>query len=159
MVPSTSIEPVDGVESHRDGSRQHPIFEDQVVQPVPRKRRVGAFHDGLSLAPSALVIVVLASHSPARNTVLRLFAVKPRFSKKSRAVSLASTVSSLVPRPAAIFSSASQSMLPAPCPAAAGCTYTISMRALSASDAKPTADPPWVATSVNSLASFAPNAS
>src|SRR5260370_40160709 len=93
----TAIEPVDGVERHGDRRGDHCVFQDQIIEPVARKRRVGTIHGALSFAVSGLVIVVLASHSPARNTVLRGLAVYPRFSKKPRAVSLASTATSFAP--------------------------------------------------------------
>src|SRR5271154_5854433 len=117
---------MDGVEGDRDGERDHRVFEDEIIEPVPLERHVIAFHGSFPLsgtaAASGFVSVVLASHSPASDTVLRVLATKPRFSKKPRAVSLASTLSSLAPRAAASVSSASSSIAPAPCPAAAGCT-------------------------------------
>src|SRR6201993_4099649 len=138
----TAIEPKDRVERYDDGRGDHRVFQDQIIEPVSRKWRIGTFHDGLPRSTSGLVMVVLASHSSPSGTVLRLCAENPRFAKKPRAASLASTVISLAPRAAASFSSASHSIAPAPCPAAAGCTYSISMRLLSASAAKPTAAPP-----------------
>ena len=59
------------------------------IEPVARNGVSGV---SWRVPRGALVIVVLASHSPPRDTVLRLLATKPRFSKKPRAVSLASTV-------------------------------------------------------------------
>src|ERR1700733_10480516 len=111
---STAIEPEAGIERDGDRRRDHRVFEDQIVEPVERERRIRTFHDALPFAASGFVIVVLASHSPASNTVLRVRGTKPRFSKNPRALSLASTVSSLLPRAAASFSSASHSMAPAP---------------------------------------------
>src|ERR1700727_1556916 len=116
----TSPQIIVGRQRHRDhdgDERNH-----DVVGAHAEKCRVLLGHAGLPVAASGFTIVVLASHSPARNTVLRLLAIYPRFSKKPLAVSLASTATSLAPRAAASFSSASQSMEPAPCPAAAGCT-------------------------------------
>src|SRR6516164_4069444 len=118
----TAIEPIDRVKRYDDCRGYHRVFQDQIVDPVLRKRRLRAFHDGLPRPVRGLVMVVLASHSSPSETVLRLCAENPRFSKKPRAASLASTVSSLVPRAAASFSSASHSIAPAPCLAAAGCT-------------------------------------
>src|ERR1700747_3453111 len=118
----TAIEPKDRVERYDDGRGDHRVFQDQIVEPVSRKWRLGAFHDGLPRPTSGLVMVVLASHSSPSDTVLRLCGENPRFSKKPRAASLASTVISLAPRAAASFSSASHSIAPAPCPAAAGWT-------------------------------------
>src|ERR1700734_1590439 len=117
-----AVKPIDGVERDHDGGGQHRVFQDQIIDPMAVKRRFGFFHDVLSLAPSGFFSVVLASHSPATVTVLRLCASKPRFSKKPRAVSLASAVSSFAPRAVASFSSASQRRAAAPCPVAAGCT-------------------------------------
>src|ERR1700724_149868 len=71
----TAIKPIDGVERHRDRGGDHRVFQDQIIEPVARERRVGTFHGALPFAASDLVIVVLASHSPARNTVLRLLAI------------------------------------------------------------------------------------
>src|SRR5580704_13029951 len=71
----TAIEPIDGVERHGDRGGDHRVFQDQIVEPVARERRIGAFHGALPFAASGLVIVVLASDSPARNTVLRLLAI------------------------------------------------------------------------------------
>src|SRR5580658_40744 len=93
----TRIKPKDRVQ--RDGGRDadHRVFQHQIVQPMALERDVATFHDALALpsrGPSGFAIVVLASHSPARNTVLRLCAAKPRRSKNPTAVSLASTVSS-----------------------------------------------------------------
>src|ERR1700674_2431160 len=91
----TAIEPIGGVKRYADRRGDHRVFQDQIVEPVALERRIGAFHGIVSLAPSAptaplatscLTMVVLASHSPARSTVLRLVAVKPRFSKKPLAV-------------------------------------------------------------------------
>src|SRR5690349_16157867 len=116
----TAVQPIDRVERHDHRRADHRVFEDQIIKPVSRKRRIWAFHDGLPRATSGLVMVVLAIHSPPSETVLRLCAAKPRFSKKARAASLASTVISLAPRAAASFSNASHSIAPAPCPEAAG---------------------------------------
>src|SRR5579872_3371894 len=118
------IKTVEGVERDEDRRRNHPVFENQIIEPVTLERQVVALHCSLPFAATAsgLTMVVLASHSPPSATVLRVFATKPRRSKKLRAVSLASTLNSRAPRAAASFSSASQSMTPAPCPAAAGCT-------------------------------------
>src|ERR1700688_1392602 len=71
----TAIEPVDGIKRHGDRGRDHRVFQDQIIEPVARERRVGTFHGALPFAASGLVMVVLASHSPARNTVLRLLAI------------------------------------------------------------------------------------
>src|ERR1700719_40148 len=58
------IEPIKSIERHRDRSRYHRVFQDQIIKPVPRERRLGPLHDALSsLATSGLIIVVLASHS------------------------------------------------------------------------------------------------
>src|SRR5215475_13837512 len=95
------VEAEDRVERHEQRRADHRVFEHQIIEPVSRKRRVCAFHDGLPPATSGLVMVVLASHSPPTETVLRLCAENPRFSKKPRAASLASTVISLAPRAAA----------------------------------------------------------
>src|ERR1700676_2704841 len=71
----TAIEPIDGVKRHGDRGGDHRVFQDQIVEPVARERRVGTLHGALPFAASDLVIVVLASHSPARSTVLRLLAI------------------------------------------------------------------------------------
>jgi hypothetical protein len=52
-------------------------------------------HAAPCVAASVLSMVVLASHSPPRSTVLRCCAEKPRFLKKSCALSLTSAVSAL----------------------------------------------------------------
>ncbi len=52
-------------------------------------------------------MVVLLSHSLPTETLLRCMATKPRLAKNSRALSLASTTSCLVPRAAESFSIAS----------------------------------------------------
>src|SRR6516225_1106330 len=118
----TAIEPIDRIKRYDDCRSDHRVFQDQIIEPVSRKWRLRAFHDGLPRPVRGLVMVVLASHSSPSDTVLRLCAENPRFSKKPRAASLASTVISLAPRAAASFSSASHSIAPAPCPAAVGCT-------------------------------------
>src|SRR5215469_11409243 len=118
----TAIEPIDCVERHEHRRADDRVFEDQVIQPVSRKRRIRTFHDSLPRPTSGLVMVVLASHSPPTDTVLRLCGANPRFSKKPRAASLVSTLISLAPRAPASFSSASHNMAPAPCPDAAGWT-------------------------------------
>src|SRR5208282_551915 len=117
------IKPIGGVEADEHGGCDQRVFQQQIIEPMALEWHVATFHHALPLAAaSGLAIVVLASHSPASDMVLRVFPTKPRFSKKPRALSLASTSSSLLPRAAASFSSASHSMVPAPCPAAAGCT-------------------------------------
>src|ERR1700683_2726192 len=99
-------------------------FQDEVIKPMALEWNILAFHCSLPLACAGgdLTMVVLASHSSPTETELRVLATKPRRSKKPRAESLAATEISLVPRAAASVSSASHSMAPAPCPAAAGCT-------------------------------------
>src|SRR5580704_1962561 len=128
MIFQSLDQTIDGVERDGDCNRDHCVFQDEVVDNMPLKRQVVAFHCRLPGPPrssfglpaaSGLVIVVLASHSPASDTVLRVLATKPRRSKKPRAVSLASTLSCLLPRAVASFSSASHSMAPAPWPPAA----------------------------------------
>src|ERR1700730_352102 len=79
----TAIEPIDGIKRHGDRGGDHCVFQDPIIEPVARERRIGTFHGASPFAASGLVIVVLASHSPARNTVLRLTVVAPRFSKKA----------------------------------------------------------------------------
>src|SRR5271170_5962055 len=120
-----SIPPIGGKKRDRDDGGDQCVFEHQIVEPMALERHVVAFHCSVPLAAGAsngFTIVVLASHSPPSATVLRVFGTKPRRSKKPRALSLASTLSSLVPRPAASLSKASHSMFPAPCPEAAGYT-------------------------------------
>src|ERR1041385_6780528 len=102
------------------GGDQHDL-ENDVIEPVTGKRRIGSLHHTFSL-PSFFSIVVLVSHSPPRRTVLRCCASKPWRVKKSCAVSLTSAFRRLAPRAAASFSSAPTSMVPAPCPAIAGST-------------------------------------
>jgi len=61
----TAIEPVGRVKRYDDGRGDDGVFQDQIIKPVALERRIGAFHDIAplaSLAASALVIVVLASH-------------------------------------------------------------------------------------------------
>src|SRR6476619_7733205 len=62
------------IECERDCSRDHPIFEHDVVEPLTRKRCVGLGHDASRLAASCLCSVVLASHSSPTETVLRCWA-------------------------------------------------------------------------------------
>src|ERR1700735_4573509 len=81
----TAIEPIDGKKRHGDRGGDHRVFQDQIIQPVARERCVGTFHGALPFAASDLVIVVLASHWPARSTVLRLLAGWAGFSEKARA--------------------------------------------------------------------------
>src|SRR6188474_3144796 len=97
---------------------QHDLEHD-VIEPMTRKRRVGPVHHSFSFAVF-FSIVVFASHSPPRRTVLRCCAAKPRFLKKSCAVSLTSAVRRFAPRARLSFSSASTSRVPTPCPATAG---------------------------------------
>ena len=56
---------------------------------MARERRLGLFHASLPFAASFFSIVVLASHSSPRSTVLRCWATNPRDWKKSLALSLA----------------------------------------------------------------------
>src|SRR5882762_5645614 len=74
-------------------------LEDDVIEPVTRKRRIRSFHHTFSLA-SFFSIVVLVSHSPPRRTVLRCCASKPWRVKKSCAVSLTSAFRRVAPRAA-----------------------------------------------------------
>src|SRR5262245_30397716 len=85
---STRGEPIDGVERDHDRGRDHRVFQDDVIDPMALERQIVAFHCNLSdpEAASGLTMVVLASHSPPRATVLRVFATKPRRSKKPRAL-------------------------------------------------------------------------
>src|SRR5260370_12785193 len=97
----TAIETIDGVERDDDRHADHRIFQDQIIQPVSWKRRVRTFHEALPCSVSSLVIVVLANHSPPSYIVLRPCPEYPRFSKKPRPASPASTVISLGPQPPA----------------------------------------------------------
>src|SRR6516164_9474867 len=112
----TRIEPIHRIERNHDRRRDHRVFQDDVIEPMTLERQIVAFHCSLpgAAAASDFTMVLLASHSPPSATVLRVFATKPRRSKKPRALSLASAESSLVPRAAASFSSASHSIAAAP---------------------------------------------
>src|SRR3954447_11219084 len=91
----------------RHSSGEHHVLQHDVIAPMARERRVGAFHRWSSLAASFFFIVVLLSHSLPAETVLRCSAENPLRSKNSRAVSLASTERCGGPRALESFSTAS----------------------------------------------------
>ncbi len=68
-----SRHPVEDVERKQNGGDQQAVFEDDIIEPVTRKRGVGSFHWTLPLA-SCLCMVVLASHSSPTVTLLRCWA-------------------------------------------------------------------------------------
>src|SRR2546423_7670593 len=113
---------IEKVQCDHDCCRDDGIFEDDVIKPMSGKRCFRLGHGAASFATRVLAMVVLASHSLPRATVLRRWGTKPRRLKKSCALSLTSAVKLLAPRAAASFSSASINIPPTPCPAAAGCT-------------------------------------
>src|SRR5690606_29998943 len=81
------------------------------LRAVPQRgvEQIDAFlaHADPAGAVSAFFIVVLLSHSLPTESVLRRSAVKPRWAKNSRAVSLASTERCAAPRETESFSTAS----------------------------------------------------
>src|ERR1700704_2889153 len=111
------------VQHQRDRHDNGHDREDDVMPLETWGRHFGlVFHGVRSLAASFFSVVVLASHSSPSGMVLRCCGTNPRRLKKSSALSLTSAVNRAAPREAASFSSASISMEPTPCPAAAGCT-------------------------------------
>src|SRR5262249_16126395 len=114
------------VEHQRDRDQYRDDRDHEVVALEAGGGFLGFAHCGRSLAAgfaaSCFSIVVLASHSLPSGTELRCCGTKPRRLKKPSALSLTSAESLPAPRAVASFSSASISMLPTPCLAAAGCT-------------------------------------
>src|SRR5262249_5145015 len=108
------------VEHQRDGDHDRDHRDHDMVPLQAWEWCVRSFHCARSLAASRFSMVVFASHSLPRGTLLRCFATKPRRLKKSCALSLTSAVNWAAPRDDASFASASMSMVPAPRPAAAG---------------------------------------
>src|SRR5262249_18859028 len=106
------------VEHQRDGDHDRDDRDHEMVPLEARKRRARPVHCARSLAASRFSMVVFASHSLPGGRLVLCFATNRRGLKKPGALSLPSAVSRPAPRAAAIFSSASMSMLPPPCPPA-----------------------------------------
>src|SRR5215831_1652996 len=119
---SGSEQTIDRIEGEQDCRGDHCPFDGDVIEPIPRERRLGLLHRTASFAPSGFSIVVLASHSPPQRIELRCCGTNPRRRKNSCALSLTSALNRRAPRAAASLSSASTSIVPTPCPAPAGCT-------------------------------------